>query len=140
MSAEENKTIARRIPLEAINNKNLALLDEVVDPAGIDHAAPPGTPETFEATKQFLGMLITAFPDLRYTIDQEVAEGDKVVQRVGVSGTMKGDFMGIPATGKHATWSEIHITRFANGKIVEHWANIDQLGMLQQLGVIPMPG
>jgi predicted ester cyclase len=140
MSAEENKTIARRIPLEAINNKNLALLDEVVDPAGIDHAAPPGMPETFEATKQFLGMLITAFPDLRYTIDQEVAEGDKVVQRVSVSGTMKGDFMGIPATGKHATWSEIHITRFANGKIVEHWANIDQLGMLQQLGVIPMPG
>jgi predicted ester cyclase len=139
MSAEENKAIARRIPLEVLNNKQLALLEELVDPAGVDHAAPPGMPETFETTKQFLGMLLSAFPDLRYTLEDEIAEGDKVVQRALVSGTMKGDFIGIPATGKHANWTEIHIVRFAGGKIVEHWAAIDQLGMLQQLGVIPMP-
>jgi len=139
MSAEENKAIARRIPLEAINNKQLALLEELADSAGVDHAVPPGMPPTLEATKQLLSMLLTAFPDLRYTIEDEIAEGDKVVQRVQVSGTMKGDFMGMPATGKHATWSEMHIVRFAGGKIVEHWATIDQLGMLQQLGVIPMP-
>jgi predicted ester cyclase len=139
MSAEENKAIARRIPLEALNNKQLALLEELVDPAGVDHAVPPGMPETFETTKQFLGMLLAGFPDLRYTLEDEIAEGDKVVQRALVSGTMKGDFMGIPATGKHATWMEMHIVRFAGGKIVEHWATIDQLGMLQQLGVIPMP-
>jgi predicted ester cyclase len=62
------------------------------------------------------------------------------VQRVTVSGTMKGAFMGTPATGKKATWSEIHIVRLANGKVVEHWANVDQMGMMQQLGLMPTPG
>ena len=63
-----------------------------------------------------------------------------MVQRLTARGTMTGAFMGMPATGKSATWTEIHIARVANGKLTEHWSNIDQLGMLQQLGVIPTPG
>ena len=63
-----------------------------------------------------------------------------VVHRLTGHGTMKGEFQGMPATGKHATWSEIHIGRFAGSKLVEHWGNVDQLGILQQLGLAPTPG
>ncbi|MGH2381703.1 MAG: ester cyclase, partial [Candidatus Limnocylindria bacterium] len=64
----------------------------------------------------------------------------KVVTRVSASGTMRGDFAGMPATNNHATWSEIHIGRVADGRLVEHWGVVDQLGMLAQLGVVPAPG
>lgn len=137
MSTEQNKTIANRIPLEAINKRNLDLLDELTTPDAVDHVLPPGMPPTVASTKQFFAMLFAAFPDFQYTIDFAVAEGDKVVQRVTASGTMKGDFMGIPASGKHATWTETHIVRLVNGRVAEHWGNIDQAGMLQQLGFMP---
>lgn len=75
----------------------------------------------------------------RYTVEDMIAEGDKVAARATASGTHQGDFLGIPPTGKHATWSEIHIGRVVDGKFVEHWANSDQLGLLQQLGVVPTP-
>ncbi len=78
-----------------------------------------------------------AFPDLTSTIEFTVAEGDEVMQHITSHGTMKGDFLGMKATGKRATWTESHIVRFANGKVVEHWANVDQVGMLQQLGLMP---
>ena len=81
-----------------------------------------------------------AFPDLRYTIDDVVDGGDKIVHRLTASGTMKGDFAGMPATGKRATWTEIHIGRVANGRLVEHWGLVDQLSMLVQLGIVPAPG
>jgi predicted ester cyclase len=93
-----------------------------------------------EGFKVFITMFRTAFPDLAYTIDDEIAEGDRVVERVTARGTMKGDFQGMPASGKTATWSEIHITRFENGKAVEHWGVVDQLGMLAQLGFAQAPG
>jgi predicted ester cyclase len=137
MSTEENKAIANRIPLECINRRNLDLLDELVAAGAVDHAVPPGMPPTLASTKQFLSGMLAAFPDFKYTVDFAVAEGDKVAQHVTASGTMKGDFAGMKASGKRATWTETHIVRFANGKVVEHWANIDQVGMLQQLGFMP---
>jgi predicted ester cyclase len=94
-------------------------------------------PPTRETAKQFLGMLLAAFPNFQYTVEFTVAEGDRVAQRLIGSGTMKGEFLGMPPTGKHATWTETHVSRFANGKLVEHWANIDQASMLQQLGLLP---
>lgn len=139
MSTEQNKAIAARLPSE-LNKGNLAVFDEVVGPGAVDHAVPPPLPPTVEGAKQFLGMMLAAFPDLTYTIEDVVAEGDNVVQRVTARGTMKGPFLGMPATGKTATWGEMHIVRFANGKVVEHWANVDQIGMMQQLGLIPAPG
>ena len=88
-----------------------------------------------------MGMFFTAFPDLDVHIDELIAEGDTVVGRMTTSGTHKGDFMGIPATGKKATFTEMHMIRLANGKMVDHWGNSDDLGMMQQLGVIPsQPG
>ena len=69
-----------------------------------------------------------------------IADGDRVAGRLTASGTHQAELFGMPATGKRATWFEIHIARFANGKLIEHWGTIDQLGMLQQLGVIPPPG
>lgn len=139
MSLEENKVVAKRA-VEAINAGDFALLESLVTADGIDHAVPPNMPPTRDSAVQFLTMFRAAFPDLKYTVEDVIAEGDLVVQRSTATGTMKGDFLGMPATGKSATWGETHIVRVQNGKIVEHWASVDQLGMLQQLGLAPAPG
>jgi len=130
---------ANRIPAE-FSKGNVGILDQVADPKGVDHALPPGMPNTIESTKKFMTALIAAFPDLTYKIEDTIAEGDLVAQRVTASGTMKGEFNGMKPSGKKATWSELHTLRFANGKIVEHWANVDQMGMLVQLGFAKIPG
>jgi steroid delta-isomerase-like uncharacterized protein len=139
MSAAGNKAIAKQA-LDAINAGDFALLESLVAPDGADHAVPPGMPPTRDSAIQFLSMFWAAFPDLHYAVEDVIAEGDRVVRRSTAAGTMKGDFLGMPATGKSATWGEVHILRIADGKIVEHWASVDQLGMLQQLGLVPMPG
>ena len=130
---------ANRIPAE-FSKGNVGILDQVADPKGVDHALPPGMPNTIESTKKFMSALLAAFPDLTFKVEDTVAEGDLVTQRVTASGTMKGEFNGMKPSGKKATWSELHTLRFANGKIVEHWANVDQMGMLTQLGFMPEPG
>jgi predicted ester cyclase len=140
MSTEDNKAITRRLVEEVINAGNLDAASQYFTPDYVDHAAPPGLPPGVEGFKAFFTGFRAAFPDLHYHIDDAVAEGDMVVQRATAHGTMKGDFLGMKATGKSATWGEMHIVRVKNGKIVEHWANVDQLGMLQQLGLAPAPG
>jgi len=140
MTTEENKASGRRFVEEVFNRGNLAVVDELTDPNFVDHSLPPGVPPGNEGFKAFVTMFRAAFPDLHYTIDDEIAEGDLVVQRSTGHGTMKGDFQGMPASGKEATWSEIHIVRFADGKVVEHWGVVDQLGMLAQLGFAQAPG
>jgi steroid delta-isomerase-like uncharacterized protein len=140
MTTEANKANARRFIDEVVNRGNVAVIDELSGPNFVDHTAPPGVPPTAEGNKVFLTMLRAAFPDLHATIEDQVAEGDRVVQRVTTHGTMSGDFQGMPASGKEATWSGIHIIRFADGKAVEHWGVVDQLGMLAQLGFAQAPG
>lgn len=139
MSTEENKALARRT-VEAINTGDLDLFYSQLAPDSVEHAAPPGMPPTRDTSRQFIAMLRAAFPDLHYDVEDVIAEGDRVVLRATVHGTMKGEFLGMPATGKSATWSEMHFARVKDGRIVEHWANVDQLGMLQQLGLAPTPG
>jgi predicted ester cyclase len=134
------KRTAERIPLEVVNEGKFEVLDEVLAPNFVDHFAQPGVQPTREGLKQSLIALKKAFPDLRYTIEDAIACGDQVIHRLSATGTMKGDFMGIPATGKRASWTEIHIGRGVNGRLTEHWAVVDQLGMLVQLGVVPAPG
>ena len=136
--SEFNKAAFRAIAEKVINTKTLEAADQYFGAEFVDHAAPPGSPAGIAGFKAFFGALTTAFPDLRYTVEDLIAEGEQVVGRMSVRGTMKGDFQGMKATGKTATWTEIHIGRFANGRVVEHWATIDQLGMLQQLGLAPM--
>ena len=139
MSTAENKVVAMRT-VDAINSRDMNKFESMLAPDAIEHSAPPGMPQTRETSIQFIGMLLNAFPDLKYTIEEMIAEGDLVVQRGTGTGTMKGDMLGMPATGKRATWSEIHILRVKDGQIAEHWALTDQVGMLQQLGLMPAPG
>ena len=93
-----------------------------------------------EAYKQFISMYLTAFPDSRFTIEDLIAEGDTVVVRYTVRGTHQGNLMAIPPTGKQASVTAIGIFRIVNGIAVEEWVNMDDLGLLQQLGVIPTMG
>jgi steroid delta-isomerase-like uncharacterized protein len=139
MSTEANKTVVRRFT-EASNTGSLAMFDELLADAFVDHSAPPGFPNDREGQKQFTMMLRTGFPDASQTIDELIAEGDKVVMRWTGRGTNRGEFMGIPATGKPVTVTGIDIFRLEGGTIVEHWSNWDMMGMMQQLGVAPTPG
>lgn len=136
----ETKKMIERIPLEVLNAGNFGLIDELLSTDFVDHFAQPGFAPTREGFKQGAIALRTAFPDIRYTIEDTIESGDRIVHTVKATGTMTGDFMGMPATGKRAMWNEIHIGRVANGRLVEHWALADQLGMLVQLGIVAAPG
>ena len=138
MSTEENKALTRR-GYEALNQRNWAAFDALVAPDIVFHNAST-TIQGLEPYKQFISMYFTAFPDTHLFIEDIIAEGDNVVVRQTFQGTHKGDLMGIPPTGKQATATGISILRWANGKAVEQWANYDDLGLLQQLGVIPSMG
>ena len=137
MSTEDNKALMRRFLEEVFNKQNLAAIDEFIAPSHVDHTLPPFLPATPEGTKRAIGMFLTAFPDVHLTVEDMIAEGDKVVARLTVSGTQQGAFLGIPSTSKHATITDIEIFRIANGKAVENWVQADFLGLLQQLGVVP---
>ncbi len=138
--ATDMKIQLERIPLEVFNQGNIGLIDELVSPDYVEHYQQPGVPPTREGFKQVAMALRAAFPDVRYTVEDTIESGDKIVHRLSASGTMTGEFGGMSATGKRATWTEIHIGRVANGRLVEHWGLVDELGMLVQLGVIPAPG
>ncbi len=138
MSTEENKALLRRA-YEAVNQRNLTAFFELFTP---DFVLRNGsmTIQGLEAFKQIEGMLLTALPDLHYTIEDLIAEGDKVAVRLTATGTQHGAFMGVPPTGKYTTVTESAISRIVGGKIAEHWSETDMLGLMQQLGVIPPPG
>jgi steroid delta-isomerase-like uncharacterized protein len=140
MSEEQNKKMLQRFVEEVLNQGNLDVMDELFAADGVTHALPPGIPPNREGYRMFLRTLRVAFPDLHVQIEDMVAEGDKVVNRATGSGTMQGEFLGMPPTGQQATWPEIHIWRFAGDQIVEQWGQVDMLGLLQQLGAIPTPG
>ena len=135
--SEENKALARRSIEDIFNTGNLDVADEVFAADYVDHDIPPGLPANLEGFKQLVSMYRAAFPDLHITIEDVIAEGDKVVLRWVAKGTHQGDLMGIPPTNKQATVTGIDINRVAGGKIAEHWGNFDQMGMMQQLGLIP---
>ena len=138
MSTEDNKAHVRR-GFEAVNQKNLAVYDELLTPDVVFHNAST-TMQGLEAYKQFLSMYMTAFPDLQFTVEDMIAEGDTVVARFTTRGTHQGNLMGIPPTGKQVSGTGMFIDHIVNGKAVEQWFNTDDLGLLQQLGVIPPMG
>ena len=137
--SDVNKATIRRFPLEVINQGRLELVDELLDDGYVEHMPLPGYPSTREGLRSFIAALRTTFPDLRYSVVTEIAEGDTVVQYVRATGTMQGDFASMKATGKSATWEELHMIRMRDGKAVEHWGVVDQLGMMQQVGLAPAP-
>jgi steroid delta-isomerase-like uncharacterized protein len=138
MSPEELKAKSRRV-FEAMNQRNLTVLDELWAPDMVVHANSM-TIQGREAYKQSLLTLFTAFPDLQLTIEDQLAEGDKSVVRYTSHGTNQGDILGMPATGKRMQIPEISISRDVNGKTVEQWIIGDSLTMMQQLGVISTLG
>jgi steroid delta-isomerase-like uncharacterized protein len=138
ISTEENKALSRRVAEGIFNAGNLDLADALYAPDYVLH--DPSLPEDLhgpEGLKRYVAMASEAFPDARVTIAEQVAEGEKVVDRWTARGTHTGRYLGIPPTGRHFEITGITISRFSGGKIAEDWYQGDVLGMLQQLGVIP---
>ena len=135
MSIEDNKAIVTRFAEVVVNGGHYERRNEFLSPDFVDHGRPPGVAPV--SVIEIVNMFRTAFPDLGFSTDMVVAEGDLVVQFTTARGTMTGPLFGMPPTRKHATWHEVHISRIAGGKIAEHWAVTDQM---QRLGLIPMPG
>ena len=140
MSTEENKAIVRRVMEEVWQKGNLAVVDELIAPAFVFHDpnfevhGPDGFKEMVTASR-------TAFPDIRATIHDQIAEGDTVMTRFTQHCTHEGEFgwFGIAPTGKQLTIAGIDVNRIEDGKIVERWLSFDLLGMLQQMGVVSLP-
>jgi steroid delta-isomerase-like uncharacterized protein len=141
MSTEQNKALGRQLIEEAFNHGNTSLVDQLFSPDFVEREdLPAGVPRDREGVKQLIAMFRSAFPDFKVTIDDILAEGDQVVIRATWSGTQKGAFMGVPPTGKSVSFGVIDIIRIGGGKFVEHWGQMDSMGLMMQLGAIPMPG
>jgi len=137
---EQIKSAMRRIPEVVFSKGDLDVLDEVVLEDYVEHVElPPGSPQGRDGLKALVTMVRAAFPDFHYLIEDEIAEADRYVLRCTAQGTHKGDFQGIPATGRFVSWEEVHIARVQDGKLAEHWAVYDTASMLRQLGAIPQP-
>ena len=135
-----NKATIRRFD-DAINTGDLELIsntiDEVFEPDVLIRTPLPVQATGAQALKQVWAMLLQGLPDLHLTIEDLIAERDKIVSRNTVTGTHQGEYMGLPPTGKSVTYNEIFIVRFVNGRFAETWEVVDVLSQMKQLGVIP---
>ena len=139
MGLEHHKQLVRRALEEIYTKGNLAVADELVHPEFVDHEpAHPGQPTGPESVKQTARRLQSTFGGLRFDVEDEIAEGDKVVQRVTMSGRHTGPLMGSEPTGKEFAVRHTYIWRIADDKIVEHWGSRDDVGLLAQLGLLPI--
>jgi steroid delta-isomerase-like uncharacterized protein len=135
--SEDNKALARRF-YELWENGDLDALGEVVAEDSVDHDPyNPHGQEGLEGAKKTIAMYREAFPDTRFTIEDQLADGDKVVTRWTATGTHEGELMGMQPTGNRATITGITVDRIENGKIVEGWTNWDTLALMQNIGAIP---
>ncbi len=134
---ERNKAVIRRFVEEVQNKKDFSAYDELNDPDFVNLSSPPGVPPDREGGKIFLSGFLNAFPDSRFTIDEMIAEGDRVATKKTFTGTHTADLGEIRATGKRVTLEYVDIMRVRDGKIIEHWHTMDQLSFLQQLGLMP---
>jgi steroid delta-isomerase-like uncharacterized protein len=137
MSTEDNKALVRRF-YEEIDKGNVDMMDDLVAEDYVDHSPPPfpGFASGREGVKQAFRLFWDATPG-RHHIEDQIAEGDKVVTRLTAYGLHEGDLPGIPATGKQIKMTGTVIHRVENGKLAEKWSDKDVMGFLQQLGVIP---
>ncbi|MEK7214558.1 MAG: ester cyclase [Chloroflexota bacterium] len=136
--SEENKAAVRRFYAQ-INKGNLGIIDELVADNFVEHDEFPGLTPTKDGVRQLFQLMRAAFPDLQMVAEDMVAEGDKVFVRASMRGTHRGEFMGIPATGRQVNVPMGDFVRLTNGKIVEHWGATDTGMMMQQLGVAGSP-
>lgn len=139
---EENKAFVRRLVEEIQNQHHLERMEQFFDPNFVNHLEHPDAASEVNAVERarlVFTQLFTAFPDLRVTVQNQVAEGDKVVTHKLFHGTHQGEFMGTAPTGRQIEFAVIDILRLDNGKVVEHWAVQDRLTLMQQLGILPTP-
>ena len=138
--SEENKALVRRWFAE-LDKGNWQIVDDLIAVDYIDHNPPlPDMAPGREGVKQANALLRAAFPDVRHTVEDQIAEGDKVVTRTVCSATHTSTFQGIPATGRHVSVAEIQITRMKDGKVAERWSLLDVPSLLKQIGVNRIPG
>lgn len=135
----DSAPVLRRLVEEVLNGRNIEALDDVMTEDFVEHEVFPGLTPNREGVKQLFAAMLAAFPDLHAEIEDAVSEGDREVVRMTWTGTQTGAFFTIPATGNSARWNVIDIVRVANGKAAEHWGVMDQLGLMQQLGLVPAP-
>jgi steroid delta-isomerase-like uncharacterized protein len=141
MSAEHNELVARRIAEELFNQGDLSVADELIAPQAVDHNEPPGT-DCREHFKRVATLLRSAFPDLHMSIEDVIAEEEKMALRITISGTHTGPgaFAGLPPSGKRFQVQQMRFACFANGQMTESWAVIDMFAWVQQLGALPARG
>jgi steroid delta-isomerase-like uncharacterized protein len=136
--SEQNKALARQVFEEVQSKGNVALVDDLVTGDYVGHT-PLGDIHGPEGAKQFDATLRAGFPDYQVTVEDQIAEGDRVATRWTCRGTHEGTFQGVPPTGKRVAISGITIFRIAGGKLVEGWTNPDLLSIMQQIGAVPAP-
>jgi steroid delta-isomerase-like uncharacterized protein len=135
---EQNKSLVHRFFEVGINENKLDILDEIIASNYVNHDLPAPAPGP-EGLRQVVSMFKAGFPDLHATVEATIAEGDRVATRGTITGTHNGPFMNIPPTGKSVKVPFTDIWRIENGKAVENWVQMDMLGLMQQLGLIPTP-
>ncbi len=141
MSLEQNKAIARRHFDELWTNGALAVADDIYSPATVGHCGNlPDQTGYPECEKELVRQDLVAFPDGVATVEDQIAEGDKVATRWVGRGTHQGELMGVPASGNRVEITGTTVYRISGGKIAETWTNYDMLGMMQQIGAVPSPG
>ena len=133
----DNGTILDRINAEGLNGGDTDVIDDLVAESFVEHNPPPGMHGDREGFKQMIREIHAAFPDFHTEVQDQIVAGDKVVERWTADGTHEGEWLGIPATGKKVHFEGIDISRLEDGRLVEHWTQMDTVTMLQQLGVIP---
>lgn len=137
MNTNNYKEIYQHYIEELWHQKNLAAAENYFAPDYVDHAAPPMQPPGIEGAKFIIGYFLSAFPDVQIQIDDMIVEDDKLVARLSSHGTHQGNFFGLPPTQKMFQNTGIHIVRFRDDKMIAHWANNDDLGLLRQIGALP---
>lgn len=135
--AADNRELARQLIEDDLNTGDVAAAERIVADAFVDHTNPPGLQRGLEGHRGIVDIFHAAFPDVRWTIDDMVAEGDRVAMRLTMTGTHRGDFFGISPTGKRVEVGGTHIVRIEDGRVAEHWGHNDDLGLMRQLGAIP---
>ena len=137
--AGDVRAIARRLVEDDLNTGDPAVARELVSPEFVDHSNPPGLQHGLDGHLGIVAIFHAAFPDVAWSIDDMFAAGDKVCLRLTMRGTHRGDFFGIPPTGRRVEVPGTHVVRIRDGKVVEHWGHNDDLALMRQLGVLPDP-
>ena len=132
-TTETNKLVLHRLFDEVINGHNYAVIDDLFAPDYVNHGPFPANTPDLASLKRFFAANPEAFPDMRVELQDVIAEGDLVAYRAVVTGTHRGEFAGMKPTGRRVTVTEINISRFRDGRMVEHWALLDEASMLRQL-------